>query len=32
MIEGVLDPVVAFNLWHVKFLWEGKGIDGGSKR
>ena len=32
VIEGVLNPVVAFNLWHAKFLWQGKGIDGGSKQ
>ena len=24
MIEGVLDLVVAFNLWHVKFCGKGK--------
>ena len=32
VIEGVLDPIVAFDLWHAKFLWQGKIIDGGSKR
>ena len=32
MIEWVLDPVVALNLRHSEFLWQGTGIDGDSKR
>ena len=32
MIEWVLDPVVALNLWHLEFLWQGTGIDGYSER
>ena len=32
MIEWVLDPVVALNLRHSEFLWQGTGIDGYSER
>ena len=32
MIEWVLDPIVALNLQHSKFLWQGIGIDGYSQR
>ena len=32
MIEWVLDPVVALNLWHSEFLWQGTGIDGYNER
>ena len=32
MIEWVLDPIVALNLWHSEFLWQGTGIDGYSER
>ena len=32
MIEWVLDPVVALNLRHSKFLWQGTGIDGYSEQ
>ena len=28
MIEWVLDPVVALNLRHSEFLWQGTGIEG----
>ena len=28
MIEWVLDSIVALNLRHSKFLWQGTGIDG----
>ena len=31
MIEWVLDPVVALNLWYSEFLWQGTGIDGCSE-
>ena len=32
MIEWVLDPIVALNLRHSEFLWQGTGIDGYSER
>ena len=32
MIEWVLDPVVALNLRHLEFLWQGTGIDRYSER
>ena len=32
MIEWVLDLVVALNLWHSEFLWQGIGIDGYNER
>ena len=32
MIEWVLDPIVALNLWHSEFLWQGTGIDGYSEQ
>ena len=32
MIEWVLNPIVALNLQHSKFLWQGTGIDGYSER
>ena len=32
MIEWVLDPVVALNLQHSEFLWQGTGIDGYSEQ
>ena len=32
MIEWVLDPIVALNLRHSKFLWQGAGFDGYSER
>ena len=32
MIEWVLNPIVALNLWHSEFLWQGTGIDGCSER
>ena len=28
MIEWILDSIVALNLRHSKFLWQGTGIDG----
>ena len=32
MIEWVLDSIVALNLRHSEFLWQGTGIDGYSER
>ena len=32
MIEWVLDPIVALNLRHSEFLWQGTGIDGYGER
>ena len=32
MIERVLEFIVAFNLRHSEFLWQGTGIDGYRER
>ena len=32
MIEWVFDSIVALNLWHSEFLWQGTGIDGYRER